>query len=150
MKFFVISLYSFFIISISSQFTRAQIKAQLNEESRLGVSKIITENNEFIRVTNYTDLNKSMIEGSVMPLTFDTYKFEIKNGKEVLNNVESIYQSYQRNIVSNYSNETLESRSWIDYRYSNSKCMIISFPVEVVQEQGQIMYKTTLYRVNLN
>ena len=150
MKFFVISLYSFFVVSISSQFTRAQIKAQLNEESNLGISKITEESNKAIRTTNYTDFNKSMIDGSVMPVESVTYSFEIKNGKEVLNNVESVYAGFKRNLVSPYSNETLESRTWIDYRYSNGKCMIISFPVELNQNQGETIYTTKLYRVNLN
>ena len=38
----------------------------------------------------------------------------------------------------------------LNYRYSNGKCMIILFPVELNQNQGETIYTTKLYRVNLN
>ena len=106
-KLFIILLLAPFIAL--SQATRSEVLEQV-----LIVSEV-TENSSLIIKTSNFNKYRNLVDANIIPLEIGIYRFKSKGNNAKLYTVTETYYSYDRNLISKYSNENEQNPSRKDY-----------------------------------
>ena len=88
-----------------------------------------------------------MISMNLYPMEMTTYYFEENNeGVEILEKVETIYASSDKNLISEFAPPSLPKRELSSYRYSQI-CTVVRG--EITYNNEYKMYLVPEFRINL-
>ena len=135
--------------SISQVSSRAEVEKELKALEEIESLKIFQKfNGVTIKTTNdIGELNKTMISMNLYPTVITTYYFEVNNeGLEILEKVETIYASSDKNLISEFAPPSLPKRELSSYRYSQI-CTVVRG--EVIYSNEYKMYIVPEFRINL-
>tara|TARA_B100001175_G_C19471986_1_gene622264 strand:+ start:31 stop:489 length:459 start_codon:yes stop_codon:yes gene_type:complete len=149
-KLILVFIFLFLSINLISQVSsRFEVEKELKALEEIDQLKIIQKfNGVTIKTTNNIgELNKSMISMNLYPMEMTTYYFEENNeGVEILEKVETIYASSDKNLISEFAPPSLPKRELSSYRYSQI-CTVVRG--EITYNNEYKMYLVPEFRINL-